>query len=215
VDIVAYKGNLLTMFEVKHLWNIDREYYARAVNTLLGAQEQLKEYFEVFARYLSSQYTVTLPGIKGQKSYELFKIDNNRFYINLRTQPLGVIEYWFSSSNKLGQPQPENQLAPQEVKRAYLVFAKHQEARELIFEAIDAYSTSMWVIAGTVAAGAVVGTAVYVAGPEIAAWVASGASTVTISLSETIEKASDIIYQAGQKIDSFISAPVIPEIFAK
>lgn len=153
--------------------------------------------------------------LSGSISYKLFDVANTSWYINLKHFPEGVIEYWFSYKTQRGSKQPQTFALPASAKSAYKSYAPLRLAEQRIYAALKGYNanTVFLITTGVVVAGVVTGVTIAAVGPEVAAWVASGATNIQIAVSSAVTAGSQIIYQAGQVIEKAIqTAPTIPNL---
>lgn len=206
VDVVAQTGSTVSLFEIKHRTAPHYEEYQHAKDVLLGAQQQLQGYFEELQCELLDGYTLAIQDLSGRTRYKLFSLNfptsKVTSYINLRHQPHGVIEYWFST-----ETQKRNKITEREVYPAYIVneyqnYSIAKTMQKQTYAAISGVSTALMVTAGLVVGGVAIGVTVYAVTPTIASWMATAATNITIATTAAAGAASQIVYQAGQAIYS-------------
>ena len=167
------------------------------------------EYYDLFECRIGEGVSLIRVSLVGEKKYELFRSINTKYYINLKHRPLCVIEYWFSydrPNNK--RPYEIDPVSITSVYRANEPFSVSQlELLEYLEKMNVGVKTTLLVTLGVLTAAAVVGVTIVVAGPAIAAWVATATNTVTIA---AVSAATTVLYQVGEKIEYVRAAPMIP-----
>lgn len=223
IDVVAQRGNQVTLFELKSLINAYEDAksgFKRGNKIAKGAMSQLESYYKKLQCGLNpwlilvDQNTVNLTGTI---SYKLFDAGFSSWFINLKHFPGGVIEYWFSSAQRQGAMQRVVCALPKDALNDYKATAPLRASERKIYSSmqnVDA-NTVFLITTGVIVAGVVTGISLYVVGPSVAAWVTSAATNATIEIASAGAAAGQVIYQVGQRVQNLInSAPQISLLFS-
>jgi hypothetical protein len=215
-DILALRGSMLYMFELKH-FPIDRMKYNNINNPNRAAKKQLDSYYELLGCNINKEiYSLVYWTANGNASYELFKIGDVSCNINLRHSgiPGGVIDYWFSIKNK--KEQSERQISPSEAISYYQNINTLKLQQEMLHGRLPNYDpkTVFYITAGVLVGTTIVGVTVAVTGPVIASWVASTATSVSVSIPSAVSGVLYVAYKAGEAIKQIIDVPRASSILA-
>jgi len=210
VDVVAAWGSIVSAFELKHISNVYSDNPKDSLNAqmqLRVAQKQLSGYFDLLECYITRGFELQKITLSGYKQYELFRFQNTSYQINLRHQPYGVVEYWFSMKYLSTQTQLQVQITPQLMAQHYQHQEQLRKLQENMLNTLNAASASLLITVGFASAGVIVGVTFNVASPAIAAWISTAAPVVSVNITTIVGGIEKVLYKAGDVINKLIDAP--------